>query len=70
MPGAAGYGSALYELRDVACRVYLVFIDLSETEVKKKIFDPWGHSRVISRISEKFAKWASFDHVSNSLWSQ
>ena len=40
MPGAAGYGSPLSELKDVTYRIYLVFIDLSESEVKKKCSTP------------------------------
>ena len=40
MPDAAGYGSPLPELKDVTYRVYKVFTDLSESEVKKIFFDP------------------------------
>ena len=52
MPGAAEYGSPLYEFRDVTCRVYWPLWNWGHN----KIFDPWGHSKVISRISEEIAK--------------
>ena len=47
IPGAAGYGFPLSELKDVTCRVDKVFIDLSESEVKTNFFEPWGNGSVL-----------------------